>query len=108
MNPWLVAGMPLGARAMPVAAGPEPYGLMAAQRVRDLEFLRRDLMGELEAINEYQSHLQQASDPQVRAWLFHIIQDEREHVAELTRLIRRLDPYQEAKFAALHDEGSAR
>ena len=51
----------------------------------DLEMLREDLVGELQAINQYQEHIDTIDDEEARKVLEHIRDDEKEHVAELTR-----------------------
>lgn len=61
---------------------------------KDLVFLREDLIGELQAINQYETHAAQASDPQVRALFMEIANDEKHHVADLLKMINRLDPAQ--------------
>lgn len=64
----------------------------------DLAMLREDLVGELQAINQYQEHLESLESADALATLEHIIADEKEHVAELVKLIRNLDPTQAEKF----------
>ncbi len=64
----------------------------------DLEMLREDLVGELQAINQYQEHIDILEDEDAISVLEHIRDDEKEHVAELTKLIQRLDPVQAEKF----------
>jgi len=64
----------------------------------DLEMLREDLIGELQAINQYQQHIQSLENEEAVTTLEHIIEDEKEHVAELLRLIQNLDPVQAEKF----------
>jgi len=64
----------------------------------DLEMLRDDLMGELQAINQYQEHIESLADEDAISVLEHIRDDEKEHVAELVKLIQRLDPTQAEKF----------
>jgi len=64
----------------------------------DLEMLREDLVGELQAINQYEAHIDMLDSDEARAVLEHIRDDEKEHVAELTKLIQKLDPVQKAKF----------
>jgi rubrerythrin len=71
-------------------AGSQPEGL--------LEMLRDDLMGELQAINQYQEHINAIDNEEARHVLEHSRDDEKEHVAELTKLIRKFDPIQEEKF----------
>lgn len=64
----------------------------------DLEILREDLIGELQAINQYQEHILDLENEEAVNTLEHIIGEEKEHVAELLRLIRNLDPAQAEKF----------
>ncbi|PIP49176.1 MAG: rubrerythrin [Chloroflexi bacterium CG07_land_8_20_14_0_80_45_17] len=64
----------------------------------DLEMLREDLIGELQAINQYQEHIESLESEEAVTTLEHIIEDEKEHVAELVKLIQSLDPVQAEKF----------
>ncbi len=68
------------------------------ERELDLEMLRDDLVGELQAINQYQDHIESLENEEARRVLEHIRDDEKEHVAELTKLIQRLDSTQAEKF----------
>lgn len=72
-----------------------------------LIWLRQDLMGELDAINQYQAHIDTIADAAVTTVLTHIRDEEKEHVAELTRLINQLDAVQREKFVAAHDAAAA-
>ncbi len=67
-------------------------------KANDLNNLRADLIGELEAINQYQEHLDQTEDEKLKELWHHIIADEKEHVAEIVKLLREIDPVQEEKF----------
>jgi len=64
-------------------------------------WLREDLIGELEAINQYQAHIDRIDNEEVRELLEHI-RDEKEHVAEITHLLARIDVIQREKFAEDH------
>jgi len=64
----------------------------------DVQLLREDLMGELKAINDYQKHIGALKSDEAKRVLEHIRDDEKEHVAELMKLIRQMDETQEAKF----------
>jgi rubrerythrin len=64
----------------------------------DLEMLREDLIGELQAINQYQEHIESLENEEAITTLEHIIEEEKEHVAELVKLIQSLDPVQAEKF----------
>ncbi len=65
---------------------------------KDLKNLRQDLVGELEAINQYQEHIDETDNEEIKKVLSHIRDDEKEHVAEVTKIIRKLDTTQEEKF----------
>jgi len=65
---------------------------------KTLKSLREDLIGELEAINQYQQHIDGIDNEEVKKILGHIRDDEKEHFAELTKIIRKLDQTQEEKF----------
>ena len=64
----------------------------------DLEMLREDLIGELQAINQYHEHMLILENEEAVTTLEHIIEEEKEHVAELLRLIQNRDPIQADKF----------
>jgi len=65
----------------------------------DLEMLREDLISELHAINQYQEHIETVESEEAAAALEHIIEEEKEHVAELLKLISLLDPIQAEKLS---------
>ncbi len=64
----------------------------------NLKSLREDLIGELGAINQYQEHIDETDNEEIKKVLGHIRDDEKEHFAELTKIIRKLDEIQEEKF----------
>jgi rubrerythrin len=64
----------------------------------DLQMLREDLAGELQAINQYEQHLENLENEDAIATLEYIVEDEKKHVAVLLKLIERLDPIQAEKF----------
>jgi len=66
--------------------------------IDDLEMLREDLAGELQAINQYHEHMLILENEEAVTTLEHIIEEKKEHVAELLRLIQNLDPVQADKF----------
>ena len=67
-----------------------------------LIMLREDLVGELQAINQYQTHIDKIDNAEIRGLLEHIRDDEKEHVAAITHAISRIDAIQRAKFAEDH------
>jgi len=54
--------------------------------------LRVDLVGEIEAIIGYEAHAMATTDERVKKVLYHIADEEREHVGELQQLIFMLSP----------------
>ena len=64
----------------------------------DLQMIREDLISELEAVNQYQDHIETLTDDSAVRVLQHILDDEKEHVAELFKLIQQLDSVQAEKF----------
>lgn len=71
-----------------------------------LIWLREDLVGELQAINQYQAHIDKIDNAEIRGLLEHIRDDEKEHVAEITHAISRIDIIQREKFAHDHTEAA--
>lgn len=59
-----------------------------------LEMLREDLIGELQAINQYERHARTTSYAPARQLFQEIADDEKHHVAELLRMIAQLDRVQ--------------
>lgn len=73
----------------------------------DLAVIRKALVRELETINHYQELHDQASDPAVRQLMMHLMDEEKEHVAELTAMLRAHDPVQDRFFSEEHSEAIA-
>ena len=57
-----------------------------------IQALRVDLVGELEAIIGYEAHAMATSDERVKKVLYHIADEEKQHVGELQQLIYLLNP----------------
>jgi rubrerythrin len=68
----------------------------------DLTLVRDILTREVETINFYQRLMYQAQSNDVKDFLKHIIEEEKEHVAEALELIKEYDPAQ----AALLESGN--
>ncbi len=81
---------------------PEAGSVQANPLEQLLIYLREDLMGELQAINQYQAHIDNIEDVEIKDLLAHIRDDEKEHVAELTHIISRIDAIQREKFLNDH------
>lgn len=69
-----------------------------------LAALRRDLCLELEAVNIYTEHYDKIQNEQIRALLAHIIEEEKEHVAEFMEMVNHFDEVQADEFAEPHPE----
>lgn len=69
-----------------------------------LAALRRDMVLELEAINLYTEQLDRIQNEQFHAAPAHLIEEEKEHVAELTELINQFDEVQADEFTEPHPE----
>lgn len=69
---------------------------------RDLTVIRLALVRELETINHYQELHDQATDPAVKTLMQHLMEEEKEHVAELTAMLRNLDAVQDQYFREGH------
>lgn len=59
-------------------------------------------MRELETVNQYQEAHDAATHPAVKALMAHLLFEEKEHIAELTELLKRLDPDQSHHFEGGH------
>lgn len=62
-----------------------------------IQALRVDLAGELEAIIGYEAHAMSTDDERVKKILFHIADEERQHVGELQQLLYILCPKEAEK-----------
>ncbi|HYH02878.1 MAG TPA: demethoxyubiquinone hydroxylase family protein [Bacillota bacterium] len=62
-----------------------------------VQALRVDLAGELEAIIGYEAHAMSTSDERVKKVLYHIADEERQHVGELQQILYLLSP-KDAQF----------
>lgn len=64
----------------------------------DLEMLRDALAYELQGISQYEEHLLYLQNEEAATAVEHIVEQEKEHVAEFLRLIQALDPVQAEKL----------
>jgi hypothetical protein len=68
----------------------------------EVVLVRDVLMREIETINTYQAIMDRSSTPEVKEFLNHVIDEEKEHVAEALEIIKRLDPVQASLLEANH------
>ncbi len=59
---------------------------------------REDIIGELEAIIQYENHLFSTDDPVARATIQDIVDEEKLHVGQLFGLLFKLDPISQRQF----------
>ncbi|HVE84413.1 MAG TPA: ferritin family protein [Myxococcales bacterium] len=64
----------------------------------DAQRVRQVLARELETVSAYEALAAEAERPELRAFFLHLAEEEKEHVAEATLVLRRLDAGQEAQF----------
>lgn len=70
-----------------------------AELTTDVARVRLVLSRELETISTYEELARQANTEEIRAFFLHLAAEEKEHVAEATFLLRKLDAAQDAHFA---------
>jgi rubrerythrin len=73
------------------------------ETAEEIMIIRDILMREIETINVYQRMAASTESPDVAGFLHHIIEEEKEHVAEALELIKRYDPSQAELLASQRD-----
>lgn len=69
-----------------------------------IEAVRQDIIGELDAINQYNRHIQRTENPLARSVWQSIKDEERVHVGELLALLNALDPSELKKLKEGQEE----
>ncbi len=64
----------------------------------DQDLIRSALIAELDATSLYQSHLENLNDESAKRVIQHIMDEEKEHIAELQCLLMKLDDTQAEKM----------
>lgn len=73
----------------------DPFVANVPRQISELELLqalRADIAGEWEAIIGYEAHAMATADERVKKVLYHIANEERQHVGELQQLLYMLNP----------------
>ncbi|ATW27224.1 demethoxyubiquinone hydroxylase family protein [Candidatus Formimonas warabiya] len=73
-----------------------PARTLSAQEL--IQAIRVDIAGELEAIIGYEAHALATTDERVKKVLYHIADEEKQHVGELQQLLYVLSPTEEQSF----------
>lgn len=68
----------------------------------DQDLVRSALIAELDAISLYQSHLEHLNDERAKKLFEHIMNEEKEHLAELQCMLMKLDNIQEEKMTEVN------
>ena len=68
----------------------------------DQDLIRSALIAELDATSLYQSHLENLNDEVAKKVVQHIMDEEKEHIAELQCLLMKLDKTQEEKMTEVN------
>lgn len=66
--------------------------------------IRIDIAAELDAINLYSTHLASIDDPMIKGMILHIIDEEKEHLAEFEQILFQLDQVQVDKTQEARQE----
>jgi len=72
------------------------------QLTYDQDLVRSALIAELDAISLYQSHLDHMHNEDAKKVIRHIMDEEKEHEAELSCLLMKLDKTQEEKMTEVN------
>ena len=65
---------------------------------------RADIIGELEAINQYENHLEVTDDQAAKKTIEDIVREEKVHVGHLFGLLFQLDPESKKQFEVGYQE----
>lgn len=66
--------------------------------------VRADIIGELEAIIQYENHLDVTENAMAKQTINHIVDEEKMHVGELFALLFQLDPMSKKQFERGYQE----
>jgi rubrerythrin len=64
----------------------------------DLEMIRDDIIAELKSINEYEAQVDMLDSEDAADTIEQILENKKEHVAKLVKLLKALDPVQAEKL----------
>ena len=82
--------------------GNEPSG--QNNRFLTVQNARADIIGELDAIIQYETHMHATTDPSARATILDIVNEEKLHVGQLFGLLFKLDPMSQTQFEKGYNE----
>lgn len=73
-------------------------------RESDQDIIRSAIIAELDATSLYQSHIYNLHNDEAKTVIKHIMNEEKEHIAELYCLLMKLDKIQEEKMTEVNAE----
>jgi rubrerythrin len=79
----------------------DPFVGLVPRKMTDEELaraIRLNIAAEIDAINLYAAHMDATDNESARKLLAHIIDEEKEHLAEFLELLKILDPKQATEF----------
>ncbi len=85
----------------------DPYAGTARNKLQHstlAQAIRIDMAAELDAINLYVTHMESTDDPIIKSIIEHIIEEEKEHLAEFEQMLFRLDQLQQQKVGKAQQE----
>lgn len=88
----------------------DPFTGLVPRKMTDEELaraIRLNVAAEIDAINLYAAHMDATDNVLARKMLAHIIEEEKEHLAEFLELLKILDPFQAEELAAAHGKAEA-
>ncbi len=80
------------------------FRALGGERFKTAQDCREDIIGELAAITQYESHYYATDDPVARATILDIMNEEKLHVGQLFGLLFRLDEMAQTQFEKGFDE----
>src|SRR5688500_11163228 len=89
----------MGAASMPFT---DPFIGLVPRKMTDTELaraIRVNIAAEIDAINLYAAHMDATDNEAAKKMLAHIIEEEKEHLAEFLELLKILDPFQARELA---------
>ncbi len=71
---------------------------MDANKFLTMQNCRKDIIGELDAIIQYDSHMRETNDSSAKNAIWDIMEEEKVHVGQLFGLLFSLDPTSKTQF----------
>lgn len=66
--------------------------------INNANMIRQDIIGELEAVNQYEQHILMTQNSMVKKILHNIVDEEKVHIGKLFTLLTEIDPHSAELF----------